>query len=313
MAINLITRVEPKVMERLYKESVTQGLFSNQYSWAGARTIEINSVDNVALTGYDRTVNDGTAGTIGNRFGSIIELGDTKNAYTVKDEVKYNIGFEKSTNSDQNDIKTAASIISRQTREVVTPYLDMYRLRKIALGANEDTTKWGLTKTASGDLSRSKILETLMKAKAALANNFAPANQQILYVGETLAIEMKLADQVIGCDKIAEQPIVNGVIGKLAGMQLRIVPDKYMNPTTTDLAAAIANGSLTSGDVGKELGFLIVSKGCAWAPVKVKTSRVINDHPDFDGTAVQFHMYHDCFVNKLRNVSVYSGWVSAKT
>lgn len=288
MAINLITRVEPKVMERLYKESVTQGLFSNQYNWAGARTIEIMSVDNVELTAYNRSLTDNsTAGTIGNRFGQIIELGDTKKSYTMQDEVKYNIGFEKSTNSDQGDIKTASSIISRQDREIVRPYIDKYRLGKLAAGA-------GLNKysaTTSADLGRSKILETLMKAKAALANEYAPMGQQVLYVGETAAIEMKLADEVIGVDKIAEQPIVNGTIGKLAGMQLRIVPDTYM-PTGC--------------------AFLIVTKNSAWAPVKVKTSRVLTEVPSFDGNLVQFHMYHDCFVNDARKNTIYACWTTAK-
>lgn len=294
MAINLITRVEPKVMERLYKESVTQGLFSNQYNWAGARTIEIMSVDNVNLTAYDRTLKDGsTDGTIGNRFGQIIELGDTKKSYTMQDEVKYNIGFEKSTNSDQGDIKTASSIISRQDREIVRPYIDKYRLGKLAAGAGLNAYSLSKGTTASpGALSRNKILETLMTAKAALANEYAPMGQQVLFVGETAAIEMKLADEVIGVDKIAEQPIVNGTIGKLAGMQLRIVPDTYM-PTGC--------------------AFLIVTKNSAWAPVKVKTSRVLTEVPSFDGNLVQFHMYHDCFVNDARKNTIYAGWTTAKT
>ena len=288
MAQNLITKVEPKVMERLYKESVTQGLFSNQYTWAGARTIEIMSVDNVNLTKYDRTLNGGSDGTIGNRFGAITELGDTKTAYTMADEVKYNIGFEKSTNSDQNNIKTAASIISRQDREVVRPYIDKYRLNKLALGAG--LNKYSATTTASGDLSRNKILETLLTAKAALANNYAPVGQQVIYIGETRAIELNLAAQVLAVDKIAEQPIVNGTLGKIAGMQINVVPDVY----------------LPDG-----LAFLVVTKNSAWAPVKVKTARVLTEVPEFDGDLVQFHMYHDCFVNAARKNTIYACWTSA--
>lgn len=288
MAINLVTKVEPKVMERLYKESVTQGLFSNQYNWAGVRTIEIMSVDNVPLTAYNRNLTDNsTAGTIGNRFGQIIELGDTKVSYTMEDEVKYNIGFEKSTTSDQHDIKTASSIISRQDREIVRPYIDKYRLNKLALGAGLNQ----YSATTSADLGRSKILETLMKARAAMANKFVPMGNQVLYIGETAAIEMKLADQVIGVDKIAEQPIVNGTIGKLGGFQLNIVPDTYM-PTGC--------------------AFLIVTKGSAWAPVKLKTARVLTEVPSFDGNLVQYHMYHDCFVNEARKDTIYACWTTAK-
>lgn len=287
MAINLLSRTEPKVMERLYKESVVQGIFSTQFTWAGVRTIDVLSVDTVPLTAYNRDLNDGTAGTIGNRFGSIIELGDSKTSYTMEDEVKYNIGFEKSTVSDQMDIKNASSIISRQDREVVRPYIDKYRLNKLAAGAGLNL----YSATAAAQLGRSKILETLLKAKAELNSNYAPANQQVLFIGETNAVEMKLADQVIGVDKLAEKVIVNGVAGKLAGMQLNIVPDVYMP---------------------EGCAFLIVTKGSAWAPVKIKTSRVLTDDARFDGNIVQFHLYHDCFVNEARKNTIYACWTTAK-
>ena len=278
MAINLITKVEPKVMERLYKESVTQGLFSKQFTFQGVRGIEVLSVDTVPLTKYDRET------AIGQRFGEVTELGDTKVAYNMEDEVKYNIGFDKAVNTDQYNIKTASSIISRQDREIVVPYRDKYRLQKLAEGA-------GLKKfNLSNELKRTSILETLFKARAELANNYAPMNKQVLYIGETNAIEMKLADQVIGNDKIAETPIVNGTIGKLAGFQLRIVPDVYMP---------------------EGCAFLIVTKGSAWAPVKVKTSRVITDPEGFDGTLVQYHEYHDCFVNDARKNTIYAGFTTA--
>lgn len=284
--INLVTEVQKKVQERLYHESVTEGLFSKQYSFNGVRTIEVFSVDSVPLTAYDRNATDGEAGTIGKRFGKIIELGDTKTSYTMEDEVKYNIGFEKSTESDQYNIKTASSIISRQDREIVIPYRDKYRLNKLAQGAGLNL----YSATSAAHLGRGKILETLLKAHAELANHFSPMNKQVLFIGETDAVELKLADQVIGCDKIAEKPIVNGTIGKLGGFQLNIVPDIYMP---------------------ENCKFLIVTKGSAWAPSKVKTSRILTDHPDFDGTCVQYHEYHDCFVNEARKDTIYACWTTA--
>ena len=285
--INLITKTEPRVMERLHQESVTQGLFSNQYSFKGVRSIEIMSVDTVPLTKYDRSLTGEGANTIGKRFGEIVELGDSKTNYTMNDEIKYNIGFEKSTNSDQHNIKTASSIISRQDKEIVVPYRDKYRIQRLALGAG--LNKFGATN--ANDLGRSKILETLLKTRATLRNAYAPIGKQVLYIGETAAVEMKLADQVIGVDKIAEKPIVNGVIGKLGGFQLNIIPDDYLPETCA---------------------FLVVTKGSAWAPVKVKTSRVITDHPDFDGTAVQYHEYHDCFVNQARRETIFACWTGSE-
>lgn len=286
MAINLITKTETKVAERLYKSSVTEGLFSKQYSWAGYRTIEVLEVDTYPLTTYDRTLTDGTDGTIGNRFGSVIEVGDTKTSYTCEDEVKYNLGYDHGIESDQASIKTASSIIARQTREIVVPYLDKYRLNKLAAGAG--LNRYSLSST---DLNSTNILRTLMTAKAALRNELAPENGQVVYVSETQAIELDLADQVLAVDKIAEKPIVQGTLGKIAGLQVRTVPDTYM-----------PDG----------LAFLVVSKGSAWAPCKVKTSRIITDPEDYNGHKVQFYMYHDCFVNAVRAKTIYAGWTSAE-
>ena len=202
----------------------------------------------------------------------------------MNDIVKYNIGFDITVNTDQANIKSASSIISRQDREIVVPYRDKYRLQKLAEGA-------GLVRTnLSTEIKRANILETLLTAKAALANNYAPMNKQVLFVGETAAIELKLADQVIAVDKIAEAPIVNGVLGKLAGMQLRIVPDTYMP---------------------EGCAFLIVTVGSAWAPVKVRKSRVITDPEDYAGSLVQYLEYHDCFVNEARKNTIYAGWTTA--
>lgn len=286
MAINLLTKTETKVAERLYKSSVTEGLFSKQYSWAGYRTIEVLEVDTYPLSTYDRTLTDGTSGTIGNRFGSVLEVGDTKTSYTCEDEVKYNLGYDHGIESDQASIKTASSIIARQTREIVVPYLDKYRLNKLAAGAGLNAYS-----ISSSSLNSTNILRTLMTAKAALRNNLAPENGQVVYVSETQAIELDLADQVLAVDKIAEKPIVQGTLGKIAGLQVRTVPDTYM-PTG--------------------LAFLIVSKGAAWAPCKVKTSRIITDPEDYNGHKVQFYMYHDCFVNAVRANTIYAGWTTAQ-
>ena len=72
-------------------------------------------------------------------------------------------------------------------------------------------------------------------------------------------------------------------------MQVNVIPDAYM-----------PDG----------LAFLVVTKGSAWAPVKVKTARVLDEVPNFDGQLVQFHMYHDCFVNEARKNTIYACWTT---
>lgn len=305
---NYVNEVQKKVEERLTHESVTEGLFSKQYSFSGVRTITTKNVENVALTPYDRTLTEGgKAGTIGNRFGDIHELASTTNEYTMLHEVKYNLGWDKGANTDEHEIRTASSVISRQDREIIVPYRDKYRLMRLAEGAG--LKKYGLSSASTGELSRKNIVETLLKARAEMANNFVPIGKQVLYIGETAAIEMKLADLVVGSDILSEKPIVNGELMKLGGFQLKIVPDSYFDWTDINANITAANNGQTT--VNGNLGFLIVTKGCGWSPVKVKTSRVDTTPSNFDGTQILYHEYFDCFVNKTRNVCVYAGWTSA--
>lgn len=309
---NYVTDTQKRVEERLHKESVTEGLFSKQYSFSGVKTITTKNIESVGLTPYDRTLTAGKAGTIGNRFGDTHELTTTLNEYTMKHEVFYNIGWDKGSNSDEQEIRTASSVISRQDREIIVPYRDKYRIMRLAEGA-------GLNKySMSTELKRTNIIETLMKVRAEMANNFVPLGKQVLLIGETDAIEMKLADQVIGSDVLSEKPIVNGVIGKLAGFQLRIVPDSYFDWAAINENIEAANETAGANDerllqtkVEGQLAFLVVTKGCAWSPVKVKTSRVNTTPDNYDGTKLLYHEYFDCFVNKTRNVCVYAGWKSA--
>lgn len=286
MAINYASRASKKVSEAFYKESVTEGIFSHDYSWDGVATVEVYTVDTVALNNYNATL------TSGSRFGALTELGDTLTPYTVNDDKSYNIAIDSRNNNSTLMIKAAGKAMSRQTREVVVPYVDQYRLTALATG--NGLSGFGTAKASGGDggtvvtgtsLSKSTVIDTLLNAGAVMSNLLVPKKGRVLYIGETEAIKVKLADQVIGVDKLAEKSIVNGVCGTVDGMQVRIIPDTWM-PT---------------GVV-----FMIVKQGCAVAPMKLKMARILNDHPDIDGHVLQARFLHDCFVlpNKADGIYV---------
>ena len=62
MATNYATKYQPEVAERFKKGSITNAGAGNDYSFVGAKTIVVSSVDTVALNDYNRTA-------AGNRFG----------------------------------------------------------------------------------------------------------------------------------------------------------------------------------------------------------------------------------------------------
>lgn len=270
MAINLASKASPKVVERFKLASCTEGIFSSQYDWTGVATVKVYTVDTLPLNTYNKTA------TTGSRFGNLTEVGDTVQEMTVTDDKAFNGAIDKGNNTAQLQIKAASKILRMQTDEVIIPYVDKYRLGKLAAGAGTVKNSVALTKT--------NAIDTILTAGAAMSNLLVPKMGRVLYIGETEAIKIKLADQVVGVDKLAEKTIVNGVIGTIDGMQVRIVPDSYMPENAV---------------------FMIVTKNCACAPKKIETYRILDQHPDIDGHVVQGRLLHDCFVFETKKNGIY--------
>lgn len=270
MAINLAAKASDKVVERFKIGSITEGLFTSKYDWTGVATVKVYTVDNLPLQDYDKTAMNGS------RFGALTELGDTVQEMTVQDDKSFNGSIDKGNNTAQLMIKSASSVLKRTTDEVLIPYVDKYRLTKLADGAG--TVENGV------NITKSNAIETLLKAGAAMSNKKVPKAGRVIYIGETAAINVKLADQVVGIDKLGEKAIVNGVMGTVDGAQVRIVPDSYM-----------PEGVL----------FMIVKKGVAVAPQKIETYRILDEHPDIDGHVVQGRFLHDCFVLETQKDGIY--------
>lgn len=263
MAINLAEKSSPKLVSHFAKASVTEGLFSNEYEWTGVATVKVYSLNALPLNDYDRTRVDGTS-----RFGALTEVGDTVQEMTVKDDKSFNGIIDKANNTSQLQIKAAGKILKMQSREVLIPYADKYRLKVLANGA-------GLVNVDTTALTKSNILEAIFTGNATMSNKYVEQTGRVLYIGETEAIKLKLADQVVGLEKVGQKAIVNGACGVIGGDQVRIVPDIY----------------LPDG-----VKFMIVKKGVGCAPKKIETMRVLTDSYIVDGHIVQGRMLHDCFV-----------------
>ncbi len=277
MAINLAKRASDKVVERFRLGSCTEGIFSTRYKWTGVATVQVFSVDRLPLQDYDKAKADGS------RFGTLTELGDTVQELTVGDDKAFNGSIDKGNNTAQMMIKSASSVLRRQTDEVIIPYVDKYRLKKLAEGA-------GLTGT-NVTLTDENALEVIMKAGAEMSNAKVPREDRVIYIGETNAIKVKLQKLVLGVDRQVEEALVAGVCGTIDGMQVRVVPDDYMPENVV---------------------FMIVHKGCAVAPKKIETYRVLEEHPDIDGAVVQGRLLHDCFVLEAVKEGIYAAKSTAE-
>lgn len=274
MAWNFASKASPKVAEAFYKESLTEGIFSKDYDWTGVATVRIYSVDDLPLQDYDWDL------TTGSRFGNLTELGDTIQELTVNDDKSFNGAIDKRNNTSELMIKAANKVLARETRNVIIPYVDKYRLNALATGhgvTGFGTTGGGTIQTSVA-LTKSNALDTLFNSGATMNNLLVPRDR-VLFIKESEAIKVKLADQIVGTgatiQNAANRIIQRGELGTLDQMHIVPVPDSYM-PT---------------GVV-----YMIVAKNCAVAPKKIETMRIIQDHPDIDGHVVQGRFLHDCFV-----------------
>lgn len=263
--INLTKKASPKVMERFKFASCTEGLFSNDYDWTGVSTVQIYSVDDLPLYDYNPERIDG-----GSRFGPLVNVGDTIQEHTIKDNKSFIGAIDETYNTQQLQIKQAGKVLRRQMDNVVIPYVDKYRLRKLASSAS---SSYG--NIASATLSKSNILETIMSVNAAMSENLVADTGRVCYMTYGDSIKLKLADQVVGIDKLGEKAIVNGVMGKVDKTQIRLVPSGYL-PNNVKM--------------------LFVKTGICFAPKKLASYKVHNGGHILDGKIVTGHLLHDCFV-----------------
>ena len=117
MAVNYTTKYASKIAERFKKGSITDAACGHEYSFVGAKTIRVYSVNTTSEQQYDRT-----AGS--NRFGDPANLDDTIQELTCTQQPAFTFVIEPLDNSDQAIEKAAGKALRRQLDEVTVPNMD---------------------------------------------------------------------------------------------------------------------------------------------------------------------------------------------
>lgn len=260
MAINLTTQFSDKVAERFTLRSLTDAYAGKDYDFSGVKSIKIYSVDSVPVGDYTRT------GT--NRFGTLTELGDTVQEMTMTQDKGFTFSVDAGNNAEQMNIKQVAKRLKRNWDERATPLIDMYRFAKWMGGA-------GLVSAESTALTKATVVEKIMNGTAAMSNQLVPLTNRTLFIRESVYINVKLASEVVGIDKLGEKSVGTGVVGELDGMKIVRVPDSYF-PTGVN--------------------FFIKYKNATVDPMKLKTLRVQKNPMGIDGDVAECRFMHDSFV-----------------
>lgn len=280
--INVASLYEKKLEERFSIGSKTNAFAGKKYDFIGAKSIEIITADRVDLVDYTRSGQ--------NRFGTIYELGDTKQTLTMTRDRAFTFSIDKANASDQFNVKQANARLKDHWDNVVTPEVDKWRLAKWAAGNGLSTGNTILTNATPAALSKSNILEAIFNASAAMSDELVPTTNRVLFIGELDFVKFQLADQVVGGAQLNKQAVAQGYKGTIDGIQIVTVPSSYMPAKT---------------------GFIMKWKGATVDPIKLKTLRVQRTPLGIDGDVVEGHIYYDAFVLDAKCKGVYAYKTSA--
>lgn len=257
--INLAEKYSQKVAERFALNSITDAYAGKDYDFSGVKSIKIYSIDTVEMGDYTRSGSE--------RFGTLTELGDTVQEMAMTKDRAFTFSIDKGNNVQQFNVKAATKALKRQIDEVVTPELDKYRLTAWA-------GKAGLT-AVDASLTKSNIIEKIFTGGMNMSNALVPKKNRTLFIKESLYLQCKLADQVVGIDTLGAKSVKDGSVGTLDGMKVVPVPDSYFP---------------------ENLNFMIKYKGATVDPVQLKTYRVLTEQRGIDGDVVEGRIIYDAFV-----------------
>ena len=272
MAINLITEYQKKIAERFTLGSLTDEAAGHDYDFAGAKTIEVLSVDTVETVDYTRS---GTA-----RYGDVTELGDTRQTLTLAVDKGFTFSIDAGNASEQYNVKQANRCLKREWDEVCTPEIDAYRLSAWANGKGLSAGKSILS--ASGEtLTKENIVESIFTGSARMSDKKVPRKNRYLFIPELTFVRFQLADVVLGGGQLNKEAVEKGFRGTIDGMKVITVP--------SSLWPSLTGGSAT-------LNFIIKYKGATVDPMKLKNLRVQKNPMGIDGDVVEGRYIYDSFV-----------------
>lgn len=274
MPVNYANAFAPKVAEAFHLNSLTDSARGTDYSFSGLRTVKVMSVDTVPLNAYQRT---GMS-----RYGAPVELGDSVQELTMRDDQAFAMTIDKGNQSDQLNLKGAARAMRREIEQVVIPYVDKYRFREWSFHA-------GIVNPLSAAPAKNSIVTAVFDAACEMDNQLVPANNRTLFIRNSLYKLLALSDEFLGVDKLGEHALSKGVVGEIDGMTVKRVPDSYLP---------------------EKVYFLVKYKGSTADPVKLNETKIHQDPPGLSGHLLEGRFYHDAFVLGAKACGLYAAVAS---
>ena len=261
-----------KIDERFTSEAVSQKIVNNDYSFVGAKTVKVTSINTVDNRDYNRNTGYGNADILQN---SIQEL-------TLTKDRAFKMLLDKM-DEDETKIK-AGEVLARQLRERVIPEIEKYRFETILKSCDTNS------QTVTG-LTASNAYAKFLEAQEKLNDEDVPQNR-IAYVIPEFLTKLKKDDNFIKASGIGQNIAINGLVGMVDGVPIVRVTKKWMEAKTGTPA------------VTKKYACLVGHNSATVAPVKLAEYRVVTDSENYSGTLFLGRFYYDCFVlnNKVKGL-----------
>ena len=270
MAINLLTKYGKQLLQQYFKESIIDGKVSTEYDWAGAKTVEVLTALTTDPVDYNRAATS-------NRFGTMTEVQDVKQAMPLTQDKAFNRVVDRGNLEDQGNMKQAGKILKLQHSERMIPTRDKYCFEQML--AN------GGLKVGSGTaLAKGNIADRISAGLEALDDNEFPEGDRFIGTGAAAYGLLRLSPEFLANDANAGKAVNKGIVGEFMGAKVVKIPAKRM-PTGVN--------------------FIIWHKSSVVAPLKIQTRRILTDVQDVDGAVIQGRDYYDCFVLGARCNGVY--------
>ena len=273
MSVNLAAKYETKLDERYRLQSRTDRYCGTNYNWEGSNAIKVWTLESAELNDYDNTASS-------NRFGTPSEVDDELHTYTLAKKRSFSKVFDITNVQDTMFVRKANAYLKQMWDERYVPEIDKHRLATWANGA-------GQGKVDSTPLTKSTIMEALLKGHAALDDAFVPSENRATFIRSDVAVACKLATELNNNQTYTGKAIIRGQIGEINGSPVISVPKSIMP---------------------KGVEFMIKYKQASADPMKLKMLRANSDAPGFAGTLMEGLCRFDSFVlaNKADGIYIYA-------
>ena len=273
MAINLAVKYAQKIEDRFVLNSLVFGKGTAKYDWTGTKQVRSITPITVAPGNYDIADADNVLA----RFGALTEVQDELNSYDISQDKSFNLAIDKGNNNAQMLVKKAGVVMKMQVDEQIVPLMDKYALNNYA-------TATGVQTSTAAALTKANIVEKIADGIKSLVNEKVPATGLIAWVSATEFSKLVLSPEFLNLEKLGEKAVGKGQVGECQGVAIIRVPDSYM-PTNT--------------------GFVMAHPSALMPVKKIETLRILEEHPDVDGSVLQGRFMYVAFVLNQKVKGVY--------